>query len=146
MWLCESVCNLFGMCYKCYTESKGFGYAIVDPFGRSAPSVLLRSFRYAKLRLRQICRFCVSKWRCSAAKANFSYSPKASSFCAQDDTFGLSWSRIAGCRGRQPLQGVSANIHQTPPPNQNFHTFGKCEHPYKSKFILSSRLLPSPFA
>ena len=108
------------MCYGCYTESKSYGYATVDPFGRFAPSVLLRSFRYAKLRLRQICRFCVSKWRCSAAKANFSYSPKASSFSAQDDTFGLSWSRMRACRPqtagglleelhailpRQPLQG-----------------------------------------
>ena len=53
-WLCEGVCNLFCMCYGCYTESKSYGYAIVDPFGRFAPSVLLRSFRYAKLRLRAL--------------------------------------------------------------------------------------------
>ena len=115
-WLCEGVCNLLCMCYGCYTESKSYGYAIVDPFGRFAPSVLLRSFRYAKLRLRQICRFCVSKWRCSAAKANFSYSPKASSFYAQDDTFTFSCSWAAGCRGRQPLQWASANN----PINPNF--------------------------
>ena len=54
MWLFEGVCSLFGMCYGCYTESKGSVYAIVDPFGRYAPSVLLRSFRYAKLRLRAL--------------------------------------------------------------------------------------------
>ena len=78
MWLCEGVCNLYCMCYKCYTESKSYGYAIVDPFGRFAPSVLLRSFRYAKLRLRAL--------------------P-----CAQDDTFGLSWSRMRAVEGAFPV-------------------------------------------
>ena len=77
MWLCEGVCNLFGMCYGCYTESKGYGYAIVDPFGHYVPSVLLRSFRYAKLRLR------------------------ASPF-AQDDTLILSWSRMRVAEGVDP--------------------------------------------
>ena len=85
MWLCESVCNLFGICYGCYTESKSYGYAIVYPFGRSAPSVLLRSFRYAKLRLRAL--------------------P-----CAQDDTWPFSWSRMRVAEGVDPYNQQRANI------------------------------------
>ena len=79
MWLCEGVCNLFCMCYGCYTESKGSVYAIVDPFGHYVPSVLLRSFRYAKLRLRAL--------------------P-----CAQDDTWPFSWSRMRVAEGVDPYK------------------------------------------
>ena len=106
------------MCYKCYTESKGSVYAIVYPFGHYVPSVLLRSFRYAKLRLRAL--------------------PSA-----QDDTFGFSWSRMRACRPqtagglleelhailpRQPLQGVSANTSNSPL-NPNSPPRLLCSHP-----------------